>query len=268
MTTMEDFRRMAAAMDERVRQLAAEGVSDAEVFSRMTGYMPELHRIWVGTKDHELALLSQEFPGFYRYARIMEDAFEKERRDPRHKAYKDLPELPEPLKRPLTDLLTTAATLERGYQSILDGNHSGADQFAELNRLHDQWLAGRERFVEASKAADVPQKELDLIGGALGEMGDRITQLKRRMTTTAEQHRLAQKIDTYIKSIEARGGDDEEILTTMLPEMPTFHALLKSSTQAQMNVLASQYNGFRRFGVLLTQLAGAIKDGRIQLPPA
>src|SRR5208283_4405245 len=179
----------------------------------------------------------------------------------RHKAYKDLPELPESLKQPLSNLLTTAATLERGYQSILNGNQSGVDQLGELNRLHEQWVADRKRGFDDLKKAGVSQKAQEYLQSGLGEMADRITQLKKQMTMTAEQHRLAQKIDAYVKSIEARGGGEEEILTTMEPEMPTFNALLKSSTQAQMNVLAGQYSGFRRFGVLLTQLAEAIADG-------
>ena len=38
------------------------------------GYVPDLHKIWVGTSDQQLMALSNEFPGFYRYALIMEEA--------------------------------------------------------------------------------------------------------------------------------------------------------------------------------------------------
>lgn len=44
--------------------------------------MPELHKIWVGTTDDQLIALSNEFPGFYRYALIMEEASEVERNRP------------------------------------------------------------------------------------------------------------------------------------------------------------------------------------------
>jgi len=37
------------------------------------GYVPDLHKIWVGTSDQQLMALSNEFPGFYRYALIMEE---------------------------------------------------------------------------------------------------------------------------------------------------------------------------------------------------
>ena len=43
------------------------------------GYVPDLHKIWVGTSDQQLMALSNEFPGFYRYVLIMEEASEAER---------------------------------------------------------------------------------------------------------------------------------------------------------------------------------------------
>ena len=49
------------------------------VINRMMGYVPDLHRIWVNTSDQQLMALSREFPGFYRYARIMEEASDAER---------------------------------------------------------------------------------------------------------------------------------------------------------------------------------------------
>ena len=78
---MNEFRRLAAKIDQHMQQLAAQGVSEAHaIINRMMGYGPDLHRIWVGTSDQQLMALSREFPGFYRYARIMEEASEAERR--------------------------------------------------------------------------------------------------------------------------------------------------------------------------------------------
>jgi len=66
MTTMEDFRRMAAVMDQRVRQLAANGVTGRELIHRMVGHLPELHQIWVGANDRQLAILgSRHFFGLF-----------------------------------------------------------------------------------------------------------------------------------------------------------------------------------------------------------
>jgi hypothetical protein len=39
----------------------------------------------------------------------------------------------------------------------------------------------RERFVEVLKDTDIPQKALELVVSTLGEMDDRIAQLKRRI---------------------------------------------------------------------------------------
>jgi hypothetical protein len=67
-----EFRRMAAKMDQHMRQLSAQGVNDRQVIlDRMMGYVPELHAIWTGTSDDQLVALFHEFPEFYRYARLM-----------------------------------------------------------------------------------------------------------------------------------------------------------------------------------------------------
>ena len=71
--TMNDFRRLAAKIDQHMQQLAAEGVREPDaIMTRMIGYVPELHNIWVGASDQQLIALSRDFPGFYRFAGIME----------------------------------------------------------------------------------------------------------------------------------------------------------------------------------------------------
>jgi hypothetical protein len=81
------------------------------------GYVPDLHKIWVGTSDQQLMALSNEFPGFYRYTLIMEEASEAER----HKAsrpYDGMAGFSEEHKQRAAQLLVTAANLERGYQAF------------------------------------------------------------------------------------------------------------------------------------------------------
>ena len=79
--SMDDYRRMAAKIDHHMRQLAAEGANEAHVVvHRMMGYIPHLQKIWYGTTDLEFIALSDEFPGFYRFAFIMEEAVEGERK--------------------------------------------------------------------------------------------------------------------------------------------------------------------------------------------
>ena len=121
--SMNEFRRLAAKMDQHIQQLAAEGVNDAPaIIQRMMGYVPDLHQIWVGTTDHQLMALSHEFPGFYRYALIMEEAAEAERNKV-SRPYDGMAQFSEPHKQLAAQLLATAATLERGYQAFLGSDN-------------------------------------------------------------------------------------------------------------------------------------------------
>ncbi len=114
--SMNEFRRMAAKMDLHMRQLSAQGVNDRQVIiDRMMGYVPELHAIWTGTSDDQIVALCNEFSEFHRYARIMEEASEAERNKP-SRPYDGMAPFSEQDKQLAARLLTTAATLERGYQ--------------------------------------------------------------------------------------------------------------------------------------------------------
>ena len=176
---MNEFRRLAAKMDQHMQQLAAEGVNDAPaIIHRMMGYVPDLHQIWIGTTDHQLMALSHEFPGFYRYARIMEEASEAERQKG-VRPYDGLTPLSEPHKQQGADLLTTAATLERGYQALLaSGNAKVAQpQVHEMNKLHQQWLSDLERFKSTLRAQGAEPRALEYVNEAFGHLAERIKQL-------------------------------------------------------------------------------------------
>ena len=70
--SLNELRLLAAKMDQHRHQLSAQGVNDADaIINRMMGYVPDLHKIWVGTSDDQLIALTNEFPGFYRYALIL-----------------------------------------------------------------------------------------------------------------------------------------------------------------------------------------------------
>ncbi|HRY15590.1 MAG TPA: transposase [Candidatus Competibacteraceae bacterium] len=176
---MNEFRRWAAKMDQHMQQLAAQGVNDAPaILHRMMGYAPDLHQIWTGTTDDQLLALSHEFPGFYRYARIMEEAFEAERRKA-SRPYDGMAPLSEANKQRATHLLTTAATLERGYQAFLaSGNAKVAQpQVHEMDQLHQQWLSDLERFKSALRAQGAESRALEYVNEAFGHIAERIKQL-------------------------------------------------------------------------------------------
>jgi len=100
--------------------------------------------------------LSREFPGFYRYAHIMEEASEAER-NKASRPYDGMAEFSEQHKQMGVQLLTTAATLERGYQAFrASGNlQVFRPQLDELGRLHRQWLSDVDAFKDSLRAQGV-----------------------------------------------------------------------------------------------------------------
>jgi hypothetical protein len=176
---MNEFRRLAAKMDQHMRQLAAQGVNDGpNIIDRMMGYVPELHKIWVGTSDEQLIALSNELPRFYRYALLMEDASEAERNKP-SRPYDGMAQFSEQHKQLGAQLLTTAATLERGYQTLL-GSGSLQDvkpQVADLDELHQQWLCDLERLKSALRAQGAEPMVLENVTEAFGRIAERIEKL-------------------------------------------------------------------------------------------
>ena len=177
--SMNEFRRLAARMDQQMQQLAAEGVSEAHaILNRMMGHVPDLHRIWVSTSDQQLMALSHKFPGFYRYARIMEEASEAER-NKASRPYDGMAEFSEQHKQIGTQLMTTAATLERGYQALRAGGNLQVFQphLKELGRLHRQWLSDLDDFKSSLRAQGAEPKVLDYVNEAFGRLAGRIKQL-------------------------------------------------------------------------------------------
>lgn len=182
MTTMANFRTMAAAMDQRVRQLAAKGVSGSDLLYQMVGHLPDLQKIWDGTNDHQLATLCEDYPGFYQYASLMEEAAEAERVNPTEAGYKSLPQLDEALKGKLTELLTSAATLERRYQSLSTSKGASQAEKGELDRLHEIWLLNREDFLQALGKANLPRAVSEFAVPALEQIAERIEKTKKPLS--------------------------------------------------------------------------------------
>ncbi len=179
--SMKDFRRLALSMDQRASQLSKEGVSGQELIHRMVGHLPDLQKIWVGATDEQLATLCQDYPGFYQYAMLMEEGAEAQRANPNQK-YHDLPELNNALKPLLAALLTDAATLEYGYQKMLNSvKGPGSSSFLdELNKRYRAWNRNRERFFLEVKESGVPDRSLEVLNPLINQLSDRITELKKR----------------------------------------------------------------------------------------
>ena len=170
---------MAAKIDQHMQQLSAQGVNDAHaIINRMMGYVPDLHKIWVGTSDAQLMALSNEFPGFYRYALTMEEASEAER-NKTSRPYDGMAQFPEQHKQRAVQLLTTAATLERGYQAFRGSGNLQVfqPQVAEMNKMHRQWLADLESFKSSLHAQGAEPKGLQYVNEAFGGLAERIKKL-------------------------------------------------------------------------------------------
>jgi hypothetical protein len=177
--SMNEFRRLAAQMDQHMQQLAAQGVQDAPaIINRMMGYVPDLHKIWTGTTDDQLIALSNEFPGFYRYAFIMEEATEAERSKV-SRPYDGMARFSEQHKQLAAQLLTTAATLERSYQALSGSAHLEDVQprVKEMDELRRQWLYDLERFKHALRAQGAEPMVLAYVSEAFGRLAERIEKL-------------------------------------------------------------------------------------------
>jgi len=177
--SMNEFRRLAAKMDQHMQQLAAQGVNDAPaIINRMMGYVPDLHKIWVGTANDQLIALSSEFPGFYRYALIMEEASEAERNKV-SRPYDGIASFSEQHKQLAAQLLGTAATLERGYQALVGrGNPQVVQpQVNEMDKLHQQWLSDLEGFKRSLRAQGAEPMVLEYVNEAFGRLAERIKKL-------------------------------------------------------------------------------------------
>ncbi len=95
---MPDASQIAATINLRVRQLEAQGITGIALANHMIGHMQELHGIYNTASDQALRDLCRRFPGFERYARLMEEVSEQNQAmvvSGTH-PYGDLPELPEP----------------------------------------------------------------------------------------------------------------------------------------------------------------------------
>jgi len=178
--SIEAYRKMAAKMDQHMQQLANQNVhEDHLIIDRMMGYTPDLHKIWVGATDTQLMALANEFPRFYRYALIMEDAFAKER-NKTSRPYDGTPEFSEPLKETMAAILTTAATLERGYQTLLEEKQLSISphQANELDTLYRKWLLDLECFKKAIKSdSSTTKMQHDYVEIGMDRITSRITSL-------------------------------------------------------------------------------------------
>jgi hypothetical protein len=180
------FEHLAAAMDLRVAQLACEGVRGAVLLDRMATYLPQLHRIWIEATDEQLASLSAQYPGFYQYALLMEEAFAADRPNPHE--HPQVPLASDKLKSLFEALMKDASTLELEYQSVQDNARRGdaARRSAKLNGQHDAWMKDFEGFKNALRAEEAGRDALQQLHPTLDAIAQRIEEARHRVNRDSD----------------------------------------------------------------------------------
>jgi hypothetical protein len=160
---MKDNQQIAAAIDLRVRQLSVQNLSDSALIEQMLGYTASLHLLWTSTTDDELLALCRQYPGFVRYATLMENLSETMRTGvgvPAH--IKEMAPLPEALKQAMIKLMSDGAELERGLQQRIEAGRPRRRQKSkvpngpppdrlDLDDLYQQWSAEFASFVATAR---------------------------------------------------------------------------------------------------------------------
>lgn len=108
----------------------------------------------------------------------MEEAAEAERNKV-SRPYDGTAEFSEQHKQLGVQLLTTAATLERGYQAVLGSRNLQAvqAQASELDKQHRQWLSDLEGFKSSLRSQGAEPKVLEYVNEAFGRLAERIKKL-------------------------------------------------------------------------------------------
>lgn len=174
----KDNRQIAAAIDLRMRQLEKQGVQGGAVLDHMLGYMQGLQKIYDTASDKELMNLCERYPRFCRCAELMEAMSEDNRQmaEAGTHPYRDLSELPDPLKRSLTALMASSADLERAFQTAVDfGNF--ARHASQLDHMRRQWAVDLQHLVEMFRSSDLPPQSQIVAQNVLRTIAERIIRL-------------------------------------------------------------------------------------------
>jgi hypothetical protein len=86
------------------------------------------------------------------------------------------------------------------------------------------------------------------------------------MTLTAQQLRIASRIDGRMQTLLRAGKDDMAIFAAMADHMPKFKQLLDTIRPGDMDELTRQFTGFYRYAKILETLAAGIQSGAIKVP--
>lgn len=171
---MTKLSQIVAAINLRVVQLEKQGVTGMALVNQMMGHMADLQVIYNTASDRDLRELCRRFPGFERYALLMEEVSEQNQTmaiSGTH-PYGDLPELPEPLKISLVHVLRAAADLERDFQAAVDDGRG--DNSGRLTTARWRWADDLEKLIYQLQSADLPLQTQALVQQIIKASAERI----------------------------------------------------------------------------------------------
>jgi hypothetical protein len=153
----------------------------------MVAYMAGLQALWNSTTDEELDALCEEYPGFVRYATVMENLSEALRTGvgvPAH--VKQMPRLPEHIKEPMQRLLTEGAALERRLQQRIDESRRDRKLGNGMSDVEDSlrdWSAAVSRLVREVQGSELAPVAQQPILRAFKDLAASIQQLHETATS-------------------------------------------------------------------------------------
>ena len=168
---MPEMNQIVAAIDLRVIQLEKQGVTGMALANQMMGHMTDLQMIYNTASDRDLRELCRRFPGFERYAVLMEEVSEQNQTmaiSGTH-PYGELPEL---LKISLVHVLRAAADLERDFQAAADDGRG--DNSGRLTTARWRWADDLEKLIYQLQSADLPLQTQALVQQVIKATAERI----------------------------------------------------------------------------------------------
>lgn len=175
---------VAAAIDQRVLQLEAQGFDGAELLKQMVGHIFNFQWLWTTVSDAKLAQLCHQYPGLYRYGQQMEKAAAIEKQKKNNKDdLSHLPELPVALKETIVYLLTAGGMIESRLQMILDERRlrESSVELTLVNDYFEHWLEGYNGLEKGMRVAQTPEETYAIVMKLFEPMALRIIQLHSKV---------------------------------------------------------------------------------------
>ncbi|WKB54341.1 hypothetical protein [Eleftheria terrae] len=172
---------VAAAIDLRIKQLAAQGASVEIILDRMLGFLPGLRQILEGSTEAELADLYERYVGFQTFACLWRHASDWVSQQDSLKSAELA--IPHALHEPFSAMLSATAALEMAFQSCLDAAAPDvlAQQLATLSAMHVEWLRQAKQVINELAGLDIPLGITQYITDSVTDAADRIRMLEAQV---------------------------------------------------------------------------------------